>query len=858
MNIKNLFLILVILLSGFCTTKAQQHTIEKGISIQLAQQRVKTISDIHYDLTFSIPEELAESIGGELLLKLKLKNILNPLVLDFEVPKGNIQKVETETGRNVIWKQVNGHLVIPVLYLKIGKNGFRILFLAGEQSLNRNKEFLYTLFVPARASTAFPCFDQPDLKAQFGLKLEIPSGWIATANGKLKASSVKSKRSFYSFETTSSISTYLFSFVAGKFKTIRKEHNGTPYTFFYRDSDPLKIARNTDSIFKQVFMSVDWMEKFTGIKQPFGKYDFIVIPSFQYGGMEHPGAILFNAQRLLLDESATQEDELNRANLIAHETSHLWFGDLVTMKWFDDVWLKEVFANFMADKIVNPMYPGMNHQLMFLLAHQPRAYAVDRTPGANSIQQKLGNLAEAGSLYGNIIYHKAPVVMYQLENLMGAESFQKGLQEYLKTFRFGNANWDDLIAILSKYSKKDLKSWSNAWVKQAGMPHYIVSYSQSGGQKNPITIKQRDPSGKNRVWPQELTVTAQGKSDLLSKAIFANKKSFSTLPIMFKPLYILPNSLETGYGYFELDPVTTRYLLHNMETLPDPLLRGTAWLSLHEMMINNKIVSIDYFNALCSALEVESEEQLINFLVSDIQMTFWKYLDATQKSTVFESLPALLESKLNATEKKSLKATYLKAYINTMQNSCIGMDSLYGIWSGKHQIKGLKLSENDYRTIACELAVRDYPDAKKVLASEVERIKDKDLKERMIYLLPSLSDRKEERDFFFNELKNPSMREHEPWAIEALGYLNHPLREEESEGYILPGLNMLEEIRASGDIFFPLDWLNALLSGHSSPKAAKIVRGFLKNHPNYPPDLRMKILQAADNLFRRNPLPDKK
>jgi aminopeptidase N len=857
MYLKNLFLIPVILMLAFYPAKAQQRTIEKGISIQLAQQRVKTISDIRYNLTFSIPEELAESISGELILKIKLKNILNPLVLDFAVPTGNIQKVETLTGKNVSWKHVNGHLIIPVSYLKLGDNGFLIRFKAGEQSLNRNKEFLYTLFVPARASTAFPCFDQPDMKARFDLKLEIPSGWVATGNGKLKETTIKGNKAFYAFEPTAPISTYLFSFVAGKFKTIRKEHNGTAYTFFYRETDSLKMVRNTDSIFKQVFMSVDWMEKFTGIKQPFGKYDFIAVPSFQYGGMEHPGAILYNAQRLILDESATQEDELNRANLLAHETAHLWFGDLVTMKWFDDVWLKEVFANFMADKMVNPMYPGMNHQLMFLLAHQPRAYAVDRTLGANPIQQKLTNLAEAGSLYGNIIYHKAPVVMNQLENLMGAVSFQKGLQEYLKTFSFGNANWDDLIAILGKYSKKDLKSWSSAWVKEPGMPHYVVSYSQKGGQKNPATVKQSDPSGKNRVWPQELTITVQGKTDQLSQEIYANTTSFSTLPFTFKPLYILPNSLETGYGYFELDQGTTQYLLHNMDSLRDPLLRGTAWLSLHEMMISNKIGSLDYFNALCSALEVESEEQLINFLVSDIQMAFGKYLDATQKSTVFESLPALLGSKLNSAKTKSLKATYLKAYINTTQNSCIGMDTLYAIWSGRHQIPGLKLSDNDYRIIACELAVRDYPDAKKVLAAQVERIKDKDLKERLIYLLPSLSDSKEVRDNFFKELRNPVMREHEPWATEALGYLNHPLREEDSEGYILPGLNMLEEIRATGDIFFPLDWLNALLSGHTSPEAAKTVREFLKNHPNYPLDLRMKILQAADNLFRRNPLPEK-
>jgi aminopeptidase N len=344
-----------------------------------------------------------------------------------------------------------------------------------------------------------------------------------------------------------------------------------------------------------------------------------------------------------------------------------------------------------------------------------------------------------------------------------------------------------------------------------------------------------------------------GKKDQFSKTVSFNKSTLITIPVTNEPLCILPNSTERGYGYFELDPKSTTWLLHNIQTIQDPLLRGTAWLSLREMMINNKIASTDYMNALCSSLNVESEEQLINFIVADIQMTFWKYMNSLQKTTLAFSLPELLLTKLSTTEKKSLKATYLKALIYTTQESCIGMDTLYALWSGKHPIPGLKLSENDYRIIACELAVRDYPDAKKVLATQVERIKDKELKERLIFLLPSLSSNKAERDLFFKQLMKPEMRNHEPWTIEALGYLNHPLREAESEAYILPGLNILEEIRATGDIFFPLDWLNALLSGHFSPQAAKTVRTFLKTHPNYPPDLRMKILQAADNLFRKNP-----
>ncbi len=150
--------------------------------------------------------------------------------------------------------------------------------------------------------------------------------------------------------------------------------------------------------------------------------------------MEHAGAILYNAAGLMLDASATQNQLLGRASVIAHETAHMWFGDLVTMRWFNDVWTKEVFANFMAAKIVNPSFPQVNHELRFLLDHYPSAYQVDRTAGTNAVRQTLGNLNDAGQMYGPIIYDKAPVVMRQLELMVGESAFREGMREYLRRF----------------------------------------------------------------------------------------------------------------------------------------------------------------------------------------------------------------------------------------------------------------------------------------------------------------------------------------------------------------------------------------------------------------------------------------
>ena len=250
------------------------------------------------------------------------------------------------------------------------------------------------------------------------------------------------------FAETEPLPTYLFSFAAGKFQVETAERNGRTFHMYHRETDAAKVARNRDALFDLHAKSLAWLEKYTGIRYPWGKFDFVLLPSFQFGGMEHPGAILYNASSMMLDESATQNQLLSRASTIAHETAHMWFGDLVTMRWFNDVWMKEVMANFMAAKIVNPSFPEVNHDLRFLFAYYPPAYQVDRTAGANPIRQQLANLDEAGSLYGDIIYDKAPVVMRQLERMLGEQEFRNGLRDYLKTFAFSNATWLDLIKIL--------------------------------------------------------------------------------------------------------------------------------------------------------------------------------------------------------------------------------------------------------------------------------------------------------------------------------------------------------------------------------------------------------------------------
>ena len=225
------------------------------------------------------------------------------------------------------------------------------------------------------------------------------------------------------------------------------------------------------------------------------------------------------------------------------------------MPWFDDVWTKEVFANFMAAKIVHPSFPEVNHDLRFFLAHHDTAYSVDRTVGANPIRQPLENLKEAGSLYGPIIYQKAPIVMRQLELLVGETPLRDGLREYLETFRYGNAAWPDLIAILDGRSEVDLAAWSRVWVEEPGRPLVTTQVLDDGtGRMQRLVVSQEDPYGRGRIWPQQLELLVaydDADSAVRVPVRLAGSTAFvDDLTGRPRPSFVLPNATGVKYGRF--------------------------------------------------------------------------------------------------------------------------------------------------------------------------------------------------------------------------------------------------------------------------------------------------------------------
>jgi aminopeptidase N len=781
---------LAIILSFFAACSQPADDVEPGVSLALAEHRAATISNINYNLHFDIPDAVFEPILAAAKVGFDLSDTSRSLQLDFRESADKIHSV-TVNGEASVFEFRDEHIVIPAHEVIAGRNTIDIAFEAGSSSLNRNPDYLYTLFVPDRARTAFPLFDQPDLKATFDLSLGLPAEWTAMANAPVETSIRSGAGTIVRFETSDLISSYLFSFVAGRFETVTRVVDGREMTMLHRETDATKVTRNIDEVFNLHAASLDWLEEYTGVAYPFRKFGFALIPAFQYGGMEHVGAIQYRASSLFLDEAPSETRLLGRAGLIAHETAHMWFGNLVTMEWFNDVWTKEVFANFMAAKIVNPGFPDVNHDLNFLVRHFPSAYSVDRTEGANPIRQDLPNLNEAGQMYGAIIYSKAPIMMRKLEKMMGEDLFREGTQEYLSSYAFDNATWPALIQILDAKTDEDLASWSQVWVNTPGR----------------IAVEAQ--------WD----TSAEGEGGPLR---------YGLVPARFNEL--------NGWRF-----------LGETE-------RAALLINLYEQMLAGTGPRPGlYLDQLAGIAMREDNQLVLNQVLSQSRRIYWRLRPEELRHRDAQVLERVLWQTMLEQEEASRRKVYFEAYADIALTD-EAVKRLRDIWSGELTIENLPLAENDLIDLARELAVRLPEQADAIIAAQIERSENPDNARKLAFIAPSLSADQAVRDAFFESLADASNRGTESWVLDALDNLHHPLRTADSEKYLLPSLELLTEIQVTGDIFFPKRWLDATLRNYRTSTAVATVRTFLEERPDYNRQLRMKILQSADMLFRANEL----
>lgn len=824
MNVKHL-LLTCILFAAVGTALAQRsveqqtaltlRTLKKGVTKELADRRHANISDVHYDLTFNIPADPAKSVTGLAVISFWLEE-RDDVVLDFQ---GRFSGTCIINDKKRVAHYKEEHIVLPMKHLKAGLNVIAMNFVSQNTALNRHANYMYTLFVPDHARSCFPCFDQPDMRAKFTTTLNVPDGWKTMVS-----------------DNHNLLPTYLYSFVAGRFNEKIDQLNGRPMRALYLETNPQKTSQ-LSLIFEEASNALNWMENYTGLKCPFAEYGIVILPGYQFGGMEHPGAIQLNDRRLFLGQNPSQEDLLRRTELIAHETAHLWFGDMVSLKWFEDVWTKEVYANFMAAKITRRQFSKVDHDLNFIKTYQARAIAIDRTEGTHPIAQSLTNQNEAAMLYDNIIYDKAPVMMRMLEQLMGAKKMQSGLQKYLKQYYFDNASWDDLIEALdSEAPEAGVRQMSEVWVKQKGMPTIHTSYKDKK-----LIVTQTDPYGRGLCWRQKFDIRIindLGHSRTISVDM---QQPTMTFELSQTPSCIIPNYNGNGYGRFTLDDVYTKKLAQRLIITRDDLQRYALLLTLHDNYLMGRIAP-NYFGELFRSMTKEKNPLIIQTSIDHMFKIAFD-MPAKERQTLELCMMDLVSENRQS---ECRRAVYRK--LGRHATSPEVLDKIYQLWSSHSDPL---FDEHDYMAMAYHLAIMRPEEWQQILDTERRRLTSDLLRQEFDFVCRACTPDVNAQNRLFNELLKPENRKHEPWALEMLQLLNADVREPASNAYITPSLSSLEYIQQTSDIFFSSDWMKALLSEHKSAKARELVEQFLKKHPDFRPQLRNKVLEAAWPLMNR-------
>jgi aminopeptidase N len=770
--------------------------------------------------------EGSEFLKGTLEIKAELPTTPADMILDWRGKPVTNVKIN---GTGFRARTENEHLIVPAKSLKAGTNVITLEFespvAVSGSPVTRYKdredgsEYLYTLLVPADASTLFPCFDQPDLKARFSLELELPQHWKAVSNGGME----KQDPGKIKFKETEPISTYLFAFAAGPFETLRAE--GDPVRLYVRRSRLAAAKAHAGEVLRLNREATGYFERYFARAFPFAKYDLVLLPEFPYGGMEHAGATFLNEERVLFPAPPSATDYLRRAQLIFHETSHQWFGDLVTMRWFDDLWLKEGFANFMAAKAVEALQPEFDAWTAFH-ALKLAAVRTDTTRGTTAIRYPLANLADAKSAYGAIVYSKGPAVLRQAEFYLGEEIFRRAVRDFVRRHAYRAAGWQDLVSAFERASGRKLGRWADAWVQRRGMPTVRVTNGR---------LEQQDTLGENGVWPMKLRVATKRDGSFSFEEVFLNQRG-KALKNKFKdPEFIYANAGDFGYGRFLLDPQSLEAVLAPSFTAGSTLLQAQLLEAVWESVRDAELAPERFLSYAIGQLPKTRDDIALSGLLARIEIAFRRYLDDAQRG----SLAPVLERALREGDGgASRKLLLTRAFID-LAWSAAALDEL------KQLLADPQLASRDKFRIVQRLTLRGDPQAQARLAAQSGADASDD--GRRYAYASAAAGPEAKRELFRNFLDDRSLPE--SWIEAALAPLNAPEQAAHTRPFLAEALARLAELKRTRKIFFVGNWLAAFIGGQTGRGALAEVEASLKRS-DIDADLRLKMLEAKDGLER--------
>lgn len=591
-----------------------------------ALKRSARVSEVRYELSLALDQ--TPSFAGTLEIGFRLRGApMEDLRLD--AYKGEIANLNVN-GNAVPVKRTDFQLTLPAAALKEGPNVVRLTYKAEMQSdgtgLSRSVDpetkavFLHSQFEAFEAHKLFPCFDQPDLKATLALRVRAPRDWqLITATRENRITADGRDFRVWTFPESAVMSTYVFSLHAGPFKVYEDRFRGMPLRLFVRPA----LAKYVDPKFwfDTTKRGLGFYNDYFGYAYPFKKYDQVIAPNFNAGAMENVAAVTFS-ERYVTRGKPTRDQQLDTANTILHEMAHMWFGDLTTMKWWNDLWLNESFATYMASLALYEATSFKESWKDFFTDAKQSAYWQDELSTTHPIETPVKDALDAFANFDGITYGKGASTMKQLSRWMGPVAFRDGVRKYFKTYAYRNTELADFISSLQTATKKDLTAWANVWLRQAGLDVVGTAFRCDAGQLAAVTIdvkaSARNPGAAFRPQAIELAYFKKEGTQfrlLRTRAVDLTQPSQSFAETGSCPDAVLANYADHGYGKFFPDANSVEAIAANLSGVKDSMDRMMMWATLWHMVRDQRLPLTTYAEIALRHLEKETDIQTLAFAV---------------------------------------------------------------------------------------------------------------------------------------------------------------------------------------------------------------------------------------------------
>ena len=509
--------------------------------------------------------------------------------------------------------------------------------------------YLYSQGETAHIRNMFPCFDQPALKATFSLTVTTPGHWEAVSNNPVESKVAKGDLVEWKFSTTPRIATYLDALIAGPYSSVHDVYKGQkeiPMGIYCRKS--MMQYLDPEDIFLITKQGFEYFEKTFGLAYPFEKYDQIAVVDFNFGAMENAGAVTFREDVLVFRSHMPDKAYLSRANTILHEMAHMWFGDMVTMSWWDDLWLNESFAEWSSYLALSEATRFKGAWSEFNSARKNWAYRQDQLVSTHPIIADMVDMEAVNANFDGITYAKGASVLQQLVAHVGRPQFIAALQKYFAKHAWGNTTLEDLLVELEATSGRKLESWVNTWLQTAGVNTLRPALEIEGDVYKSITIKQETPlvpADSKELRPHRLAVglyDIKGDSLQLRKSVELDVAGAATVVADLAGEKVadllLINDRDLSYAKLRFDDRSIATLKTHLGKFDDALARALCWASIWDMHRDAEISSADFLEIALNGLAGETDDAIVNIVLMQLNTSVEAYAKDSNRAAYREQL----------------------------------------------------------------------------------------------------------------------------------------------------------------------------------------------------------------------------